>query len=38
MSLKILVILYHALVVEMMEYGLGLLMLSKSQVQRQDII
>ena len=38
MPQKILVILYQALVVSVMEYGLGLLTLSKSQLQRLDVI
>ena len=38
MHQKILVILYQALVVSVMEYGLGLLTLSKSQLQRLDVI
>ena len=38
MPQKILVILFQALVASVMEYGLGLLTLSKSQVQRLDVI
>ena len=38
MPQRILVILFQALVVSVMEYGLGLLTLSKSQVQRLDVI
>ena len=38
MPQKILVILSQALVVSVMEYGLGLLTLSKSQAQRLDVI
>ena len=38
MPQKVLVILYQALVVSVMEYGLGLLTLSKTQVQRLEVI
>ena len=35
---KVLVILYQALAVSVMEYGLGILTLSKSHLQRLDVI
>ena len=38
MPQKTLVILYQALVVSVIEYGLGLLTLSKTQVERLDVI
>ena len=38
MPQKIIMILYQALVVSVMDYGLGILTLSKSHLQRLDVI